>query len=146
MNYETIIFEQRNRVAHITLNRTGSLNAMNLAMARELMYAAIQCDDDPAIRAVHLTGAGNAFSAGGDLEEFASAEHTAPALLRELTTYLHAAISRFARMDAPVVMAVNGVAAGAGMSLVCAADLAFAANSAKFTSAYQRIGLTPDGS
>ncbi len=146
MDYQTITFERRNWVAHITLNRPKQLNALNLQMARELMYAALECDSDRTIRAVHLSGAGTAFCAGGDLDEFASAENTAPVLLKEMTTHLHAAISRFARMDAPLVVAVNGTAAGAGMSLVCIGDLAFAAQSARFSSAYQRVGLTPDGS
>jgi 2-(1,2-epoxy-1,2-dihydrophenyl)acetyl-CoA isomerase len=66
--------------------------------------------------------------------------------LKEVTTYLHAAVSRFTRMDAPVIAAVNGTAAGAGMSMVCCCDIVLAAESAKFTMAYTRVGLTPDGS
>jgi 2-(1,2-epoxy-1,2-dihydrophenyl)acetyl-CoA isomerase len=66
--------------------------------------------------------------------------------VKELTTYLHAAISRFVRMDAPVVAAVNGTVAGGGMGLVCCADLVLAGESARFTMAYTRAGLTPDAS
>jgi 2-(1,2-epoxy-1,2-dihydrophenyl)acetyl-CoA isomerase len=86
------------------------------------------------------------FCAGGDLGAFSDAADAAPRLLKEMTIHLHAAISRFSRMDAPVIGAVTGIAAGAGFSLVAAMDLAIAGESAKFTMAYTRAGLTPDGS
>jgi 2-(1,2-epoxy-1,2-dihydrophenyl)acetyl-CoA isomerase len=146
VEYHAIQLRKRGGVAEIALDRPDALNAINLEMARDLMFAAMECDQDPEVRCVVLTGSGKAFCAGGDLGEFADAGETAPALLKELTSYLHAAISRFARMDAPLIAAVNGVAAGAGMSLVCVADLAFAAKSARFTAAYHNVGLTPDAS
>jgi 2-(1,2-epoxy-1,2-dihydrophenyl)acetyl-CoA isomerase len=95
---------------------------------------------------VIITGAGRMFSGGGDLKSFAAQGEQMPYHLKEVTTYLHAAVSRFTRMDAPVIAAVNGTAAGAGLSMVCSCDLVLAAESAKFTVAYTRIGLTPDGS
>jgi 2-(1,2-epoxy-1,2-dihydrophenyl)acetyl-CoA isomerase len=146
IDYNVLILEKSGGVAEIILNRPDVMNAINLEMARELMYAAMECDDDPEIRAVVITGAGQAFCAGGDLGEYADAGDTAPVFLKEMTGYLHVAISRFARMDAPLIAAVNGTAAGAGMSLVCMADLAFAAQSALFTAAYHNVALTPDGS
>jgi 2-(1,2-epoxy-1,2-dihydrophenyl)acetyl-CoA isomerase len=112
---------------------------------KELMHASIRCDEDPTIRAVVVTGTGRFFSAGGDLASFAEAHDGAGALLKEMTTYFHAAISRFARMDAPLIAAVNGTAAGAGFSFVTACDIAIAAESAMFTSAYTAAALTPDG-
>src|SRR6185369_15909204 len=82
----------------------------------------------------------------GDLKTFAGKGDRLPHYLKEVTTHLHAAISRLTRMDAPVIAAVHGSAAGAGMSIACAADFVIAADSAKFTMAYTRAGLVPDGS
>jgi 2-(1,2-epoxy-1,2-dihydrophenyl)acetyl-CoA isomerase len=144
--FETLLFEVREGVAYVTLNRPDAANAINLQLSKDLAYAAMRCDEDPAVRAVVLTGSGKMFCAGGDVRSFSASGDKMPALLKEITTYLHAAVSRFARMNAPVVTAVNGTAAGAGFSLACAGDLAIAAESAKFTMAYTRIGLTPDGS
>ena len=146
MGYETLLYELRDGVAHITLNREEAANAINLQMGRDLMTAALQCDEDPAVRAVLIGAKGKIFCAGGDLEGFAASGDAMPRLLKELTTYLHAGISRFARMRAPVIAAVSGTAAGAGFSLACAADLVVCSESAKFTMAYTRVGLTPDGS
>jgi 2-(1,2-epoxy-1,2-dihydrophenyl)acetyl-CoA isomerase len=146
MSYETLLFDVSGPVARITLNRPEAANSLNDVMARELMLAAIHCDEDPAIRAVLLTGAGKMFSAGGDLKTFSGFGAETGARLKEITTYFHAAISRFARMDAPLVVAVNGMAAGAGMSLAASGDLVLAAQSARFTMAYTAAGLSPDGS
>lgn len=144
--YAALLFDVRDNVAHITLNRPDAANSMNAEMARELMHAALRCDEDPAVRAVLIAGAGRTFCAGGDLRAFAAQGENLPSHLKEMTTYLHAAVSRLARMDAPVIAAVQGAAAGAGMSLVCATDIVLAAESARFTVAYTRVGLAPDGS
>jgi 2-(1,2-epoxy-1,2-dihydrophenyl)acetyl-CoA isomerase len=146
MQYSTILFEVNNHVARITMNRPEAANALNAEMAKDMMHAALHCSEDPAIRAVILTGAGRLFSGGGDLKSFAAQGDNMPYHLKEVTTYLHAAVSRFTRMDAPIIAAVNGTAGGAGMSLCCFCDLVLAAESAKFTMAYTRVGLTPDGS
>ncbi|MCI0429780.1 MAG: enoyl-CoA hydratase-related protein [Rhodospirillales bacterium] len=146
MEYETIELTLREHVAHLTLNRPAAANTINLELARDLMYAAMQCDEDPTVRAVVLSGAGSMFCAGGDLKTFAAKGDRLPHYLKDVTTYLHAAVSRLTRMEAPVIAAVHGSAAGAGMSLACAADLVLAADTAKFTMAYTRAGLTPDGS
>jgi 2-(1,2-epoxy-1,2-dihydrophenyl)acetyl-CoA isomerase len=142
--YETIDLQIREGVAHLTLNRPRAANAMNVELARELMYAALQCDEDPAVRAVVVAGAGPMFCAGGDLKAFAEKGDALPHYLKEVTRYLHAAVSHLTRMDAPVIAAVHGSAAGGGMSLACSADLVLAAESARFTMAYTRAGLTPD--
>ncbi len=145
MQFKTLLFEVQDNVAHITLNRPEAANAINLELAKEFMYALMQCDEDPLIRAVLITGAGTMFCAGGDLKSFAKKGDNFPHHLKKVTVHLHGAMSYLVRMDPPVVAAVNGSAAGAGMSLACACDMALAAESAKFTMAYTRAGLTPDG-
>ena len=147
MTYETLDFALSDGVAWITIDRPQSYNALNLQVMRELFDVANRCKTDPAVRAVVLTGAGDrAFCAGGDVPSFAANQDQIALLLQEMTGYLHMAVSRFAWMRAPVIAAVNGVAAGAGLGLVAFCDLAIAADTAKFTSAYTQIGLTPDGS
>ncbi|MBF0279940.1 MAG: enoyl-CoA hydratase/isomerase family protein [SAR324 cluster bacterium] len=146
MNYETIVVEQQDGVKKITLNRAENANALNMKMGEELMKVAIDCHESENTRAVLLTGKGPMFSAGGDLRSFSEKGDRLSAELVELTTYLHAAVSRFARMDAPLVIAVNGMAAGAGMSLAICGDYVMAAESARFTMAYTKAGLSPDGS
>ncbi len=146
MAFETIDFRVEDGIARLTLDRTDAANAMNMALGRELFEAAIACDESGDIRAVLLTGAGKMFSAGGDLRYFAARGDELGAALKELTGNLHAAIARLAHMDAPVVCAVNGMAAGAGFSLAASCDYVIAAASAKFTLGYTAAGLTPDGS
>ena len=145
MEYRTLGFELHDHVARITLNRPELGNALDGEMGRELMHAAIRCSEDRAVRAVLLTGAGRMFCVGGDLKSFAAQGERLAAHLKELAGMLHMAISRFVRMDAPLVVAVNGAAGGGGMSFVLAADLVLAAESAKFTMAYTKAGLSPDG-
>ncbi len=146
MRFENLNFEVKDGLARLTLNRPKAANSFNLDLTREFLEAATICADDSAIRAVLLTGAGRFFSAGGDLKNFAAAEDQIPKLVSETADALHAAISKFARMNAPIVAAVNGPAAGAGMSLVCMTDIALAAESAFFSMAYTAAGLAPDGS
>ena len=146
MSYETLLFDVKAGVAQIRLNREKAANALNLQMCRDLQDAALRCQSDASVRAVVISAEGKMFCAGGDLGAFSNAGDAAPRLLKEMTIHLHAAISRFSRMDAPVIGAVTGIAAGAGFSLVAAMDLAIAGESAKFTMAYTRAGLTPDGS
>jgi 2-(1,2-epoxy-1,2-dihydrophenyl)acetyl-CoA isomerase len=143
--YNTLLYEVREHVAHITLNRPEMGNALDHAMARDLHDAALRCDGDPDVRAVILTGAGHAFCVGGDLKSFLPRADAIGRHLKEVIVHFHGAVTTFARMDAPVIAAINGVAAGGGLSLACATDLAIAAESARFTVAYTRIGLSPDG-
>jgi 2-(1,2-epoxy-1,2-dihydrophenyl)acetyl-CoA isomerase len=146
MNYKTLLFDVRDGIAHIMLNRPEAANSINLEFARDLMHAVLRCDEDPSIRAVVMSGKGNLFCGGGDIRTFDSQGSHIASYIKEVTAYLHLAISRLMRMDAPVVAAVHGSAAGAGMSLAIACDIVVATESAKFRVAYTRIGLTPDGS
>lgn len=146
MNYETLTFERDGSVAVITLNRPDAANSLNVPMSEELVKVATHCDSNPDIRAVVLTATGKMFCAGGDLGAFVSAGSGAKSLLKQMAGDLHMGLSRLARMTAPVIAAVNGTAAGAGFSLVMAADLAIAAERAVFTMAYTNAGLSPDGS
>ncbi len=147
MDYQLIDFDVRNHVAHITINREKSFNALNLQAMQELFHIANRCGSDKGIRAAILTGSGTkAFCAGGDVAAFADDPDQVQVLLKEMTAYLHMAVSRFSRMNAPLIARVNGVAAGAGLSMSACCDLAISAESAKFTSAYTAIGLSPDGS
>jgi len=142
-----VLFEIRNHVAHITLDRPEAANALNVEMVKELEEVSLRCDEDPSVRAVLMTGAGKMFCGGGDLKAFAAQPPAElPAYLKKVTFYLHKAVHRFARMKAPVVVAVNGNAGGGGMSLALAGDIVLAAESARFTLAYTRVGLSPDGS
>jgi 2-(1,2-epoxy-1,2-dihydrophenyl)acetyl-CoA isomerase len=146
MAYQHLTVERAANVATLTLNRPDAYNALNLPLGREIFTAAIELDEDPDVRCVVVTGSGRAFCAGGDVKDFVDNLGRIGAHVKELTTYLHGAISRLARSDKPVIMAVNGVAAGGGFSLALSGDLVIAAESAKFTSAYSRIAASPDGS
>jgi 2-(1,2-epoxy-1,2-dihydrophenyl)acetyl-CoA isomerase len=144
MSTSSVQVETRGAVALVTLNRPDSGNSLNLEMGMDLLAAAMTCGRNPAVRAVVLSGAGRHFCLGGDLRAMASRGTGADGYLRELTGYLHSAISHFVRMDAPVIAAVNGSAAGAGVGLVAMADLAVCGASSKFTLAYTGVALTPD--
>lgn len=146
MPYSTLRFEVRERVAYITLDRPDAANTLSAEMARDLLAAATACERDHDVRVVVITGAGKAFCAGGDLKSFAAAFDTGGEELGAVLAGLHEAILKLTRMTPPVIAAVNGVAAGAGVSLACACDLIVAAESARFTVAYTRAGLSPDGS
>ncbi len=145
MSGEPVLVEIADGVATVTLNRPQAFNAMDMALAEALAAAAERLAADAAVRAVVLTGAGEkAFCAGGDVAAFAADPDTVDRFLLEITGHLNRAVAALRGMEAPVIAAVNGIAAGAGLSLVAAADIAIAADTAKFTSAYTQIGLSPD--
>jgi 2-(1,2-epoxy-1,2-dihydrophenyl)acetyl-CoA isomerase len=143
IDFESLTFSQSGPVANIVLNRPTAANGMNGTMTRELAIAAAQCDTSR-IKVVALTGAGRFFCAGGDLRAMADANSPGP-FVKSMANDLHQAMTTFARMDAILITAVNGVAAGAGFSLSVSGDLVLAAESATFTMAYTKAGLSPDG-
>lgn len=143
MNRE-LHFEIKHGVAHLRLNRPEQGNAINLALANQLLQAAMQCHHDPEIRCVVLTGTGRFFCVGGDVADFAQADQNISILINELASTLHLAMSSLMRMSKPLLVMVNGVAAGAGMGLSLIGDLVIVDEKAKFTPAYSAIGLSPD--
>jgi 2-(1,2-epoxy-1,2-dihydrophenyl)acetyl-CoA isomerase len=142
--FETLTFAQSGPITDIVLNRPDAANGMNDTLTRELAVAAALCDTK-ATKVVTITGAGRFFCAGGDLKAMAAAPSPG-AFVKGIADDLHRALSTFARMDAVVITAVNGTAAGAGFSLAVTGDLVLSAESAKFTMAYTKAGLSPDGS
>lgn len=132
-------------VATLTLNRPAAGNTIDLPLARALLDAAIHCDQDASIRCVVLTGTGKLFCGGGDLGGFSAAGDGISGYLSLLAGTLHMAISRLMRMEKPLLVKVNGPAAGAGLSLAIGGDVVLAARSAHFSAAYGAVGLTPDG-
>lgn len=137
--------ERDKTLARITLARPEAGNALNPPLVKDLLSAATQCANDQGIRAVLLTGEGRSFCVGGDIAEFERAGAHRPAMLASLAEDLHAAEALLLGMRAPVVVAVQGAAAGAGLSLAMMADIVVAAASAHFTVAYTAIGLSADG-
>ena len=140
----TVNLDIRDQVAFLTMSRPDAANTMNLQFGREFLAAVFAIEAASGVRAVVLTGEGKNFCFGGDLKGMVVSGADVVAYLSELTTNLHAGMALLARLDAPVIAAVNGTAAGAGLGLVLAADLAVAARSAKFAPAYLGVGLTPD--
>jgi 2-(1,2-epoxy-1,2-dihydrophenyl)acetyl-CoA isomerase len=138
--YETLLTEADASVVTITLNRPDALNALNSTMRRELLAAFKAAGRDDEVRAVVLTGARRGFCSGADLRG-GSGERQ---FRRVLTAEYNPLIEVIRGLPKPVVASVNGVAAGAGVSLAFAADILVAADDARFVSAFGRIGLVPD--
>ena len=143
--FQTLAFAVTDRIARITLSRPDSGNAINPDLARELAEAALACSNDPAVKVVLIAARGKMFCSGGDLKAFTSFGDETSVRVKAMADDLHKALSLLARMSAPVVVAVNGAAAGAGFSLAIAGDIVLAGRSAKFTMAYTAAGLSPDG-
>ena len=146
---DTILLARDGAVATLTLNRPDALNTLDFAMVDALVARTAEIASDSSVRCVVVRGAGRHFMAGGDLRAFASKLDLPPddvqAVFTQTISRLHAAIETLHRMPPPVVAAVHGAVAGFGLSLMCACDLAIAADTAYFTSAYRHIALTPDG-
>jgi 2-(1,2-epoxy-1,2-dihydrophenyl)acetyl-CoA isomerase len=134
-----------NGVATLTLNRPHVLNAMDGEMMQQLRPAVEALEADASVRAVVLRGEGAAFMAGGDVAVFHKHLAELPELIVTWGTQMHLAFLALRRMGKPVLASVHGAVAGAGFSLMCAADLAIASSDTRFTLAYANIGASPDG-
>ena len=145
----SFIVERREDVFEITLNRPEILNAVNRETIAQLAAAVTEAAEDSSARVVLLRGAGTHFCAGGDITMFAELIRLAPAerqtALYRIVDTLHPLLVRVRHMPKPVVAIVQGAAAGFGLSLVLAADLALAAEDTIFTSGYIHLGTSPDG-
>ncbi|MGQ0842217.1 enoyl-CoA hydratase/isomerase family protein [Actinokineospora sp.] len=142
---EAITLDLRDGVAHLTLNQPERGNPFDLRLCAELSHAAAECDENRAVRAVLIDAAGPFFSVGGDVKSMTRDRDGLGLFMKTGTVGLHSAISRFARMDAPVVVAVHALAVGGGVVLSAAADFCLAARSARFYAGYTGIGLSCDG-
>lgn len=143
MTNDVIVYEVSNAVATIRLNRPDVLNALNHALMQSLYQAVSRADQDESVRAVILTGTGRAFSAGADLTARGDSA-TSQDSGKTLRECYHPVIERMRAMPKPIVSAVNGLAAGAGMSIALAGDIILAASSSYFLQAFSKIGLVPD--
>ena len=142
MTYETILYEVRDGLALLTLNRPEALNAVTFGMIDELIDALGRAEADEGVRALLVTGAGRAFCAGQDLKSVtdASREDT----VRLVTERYPTLILKFQSVAKPIVAAVNGVAVGSGFNLALACDIRIASDKASFGAVFVRIGLGPD--
>jgi len=149
MQFDTLLFERRDTIVHVTLNRPDRLNALNRALISDLREAAAAIDADQEIRAVVLGAAGRAFCSGADLmgddllgDPARSRGQNIAAGLRD---FFHPMVNAWVELRVPVVVAVNGIAAGAGVSLALAGDIVLAARSATFLQLFApKLGLMPD--
>lgn len=137
----SILFDIKNSIAFITLNRPDKLNSFNREMALSLQLRLDECKQDE-VRAVLITGAGKAFSAGQDLAEVT--DPNGPGIEKILSEHYNPIILKIRQLEKPVVAAVNGVAAGAGANIALCCDIVIANQSASFIQAFSKIGLIPD--
>ncbi len=146
MSSEAVRLSREGGIATITLNRPQSLNALDMELAEALLAAVMRCEADGGVRVVVIGGAGRSFCAGGDVKAMAETLDGSPSgYLKELLLRLHPTIVSLHRMPKPVIARVHGAVAGAGVGLALACDLTVAADTARFSTAYLRLGLSPDG-
>lgn len=142
---DPVLLDVQEGVARIRLNRPDAANGMNVPLLQGLHSAVMQCHREPSLRALILTGEGKNFCAGGDVRDFASKGDDLPDHLREATAWLQMTVSSLLQLQVPVIVGVQGFAAGGGgFGLVCAADFVVATESAKFMSGAVRVGMAPD--
>lgn len=142
---DTILFEQHGGIGTMTFNRPSVFNAMNSELIQALRDVTASLMDSTTLRALIVKGAGKAFLAGGDVGLFHRRIDVIADEFKPLGDILHAGIINIRNLPFPVIAQIHGAVAGAGLSLALACDFAIAADDAQFTSAYTRIGVSPDG-
>jgi 2-(1,2-epoxy-1,2-dihydrophenyl)acetyl-CoA isomerase len=145
MAYESLTLAVSGGIARLTLSRPETFNTLTAALCRELVRAAKELEQDPSVRVMVLAGTGPMFCAGGDLREFVAHRQGIHGHVVEMASAFHEAILRLHLLPAPLIVGINGTAAGGGFSLAIGGDFLIAKRSAKLTSAYTKLGLTPDG-
>ncbi len=146
MDFETVNYELKDKVAFVTMNRPDALNALSMQLTRDLGAAFRRAIAD-GVRSIVLTGSGRAFCSGGDLREMKAmweTEGRIEAFLEDPLAALHELVKLMRETPIPFVAAVNGVCAGAGVNIALACDVVIAADDASFREAFVRIGLSPD--
>jgi 2-(1,2-epoxy-1,2-dihydrophenyl)acetyl-CoA isomerase len=138
----SILFEIKNSIAFITLNRPEKFNAFNREMAFTFQEKLDECEKNISVRCVYITGAGKAFSAGQDLSEVVNPN--APGMGTMVSEQYNPIVKKIRYLNKPVIAAVNGVAAGAGANIALCCDVVVASESASFIQAFSKIGLIPD--
>lgn len=144
MNLVESQLDESTGIVTLTMNRPDVLNAIDLPLAQALNHAVVPLREDTRVRCVILRGAGRAFVAGGDLTRFAEDFDKAEEVADQLLGALHPVAETLRAIDAPVIAAVHGAVAGAGLSLMCGCDLVVAAQGTRFLMAYDRVGAAPD--
>ena len=137
----SILFEIKDSIGFIKLNRPDKLNSFNREMSLKMQEALDQCTGEE-VRCIYITGTGKAFSAGQDLSEVADPE--GPGIDKILSEHYNPIVTRIRNLEKPVIAAVNGVAAGAGANMALCCDVVIAAQSSSFLQAFSKIGLIPD--
>ncbi len=145
MSGTRIRHEVKDGIARLTLCAPHNRNAVDSTFCREFAEVALTVAADPSVVVALMQAEGDFFSVGGDFKDFLAHKDGLERHVLDMATHLHIGIARLRRAPAPLVVAVNGTAAGGGFSLVLGADIAIAKRSAKLVSAYTRSGLTPDG-
>jgi len=143
LDFENILFERDGAIGRITLNRPEVKNTFDLDTRAELLRLLDQVRDDDALKVLTLTGAGDAFSSGGDIRTMEGYDFTAVGG-RMRVKRAHRVIKAMMDLEKPLIGAVNGVAAGAGVSAALACDILIASEKARFFLSFVRIGVVPD--
>lgn len=144
MEFKTIRYEKDGGIARITLNRPEALNAMDLVLREEFRQIIFELKDDPDVRVVVISGEGSAFCAGGDLKTMGGQEDNISG--RDRVMRIGDTFYQLANLEKPVIAAVNGVATGAGLSIVLSCDITIASDKARFGAPFVKAGLVPDTS